>query len=155
MSLVNSIKNKVTAISPAVGQHKKYTVTLADIQALGAFTTGDIILDVLPPGAIVLTSRIKHSVPIAGAAGPISAATARLMFGATALAAGAIDVYAATTTTDSTSITGLTNVISPTALDGTSTTNLVMRITQTGATTGFSDVTAGSIDAWVDYKVLA
>lgn len=152
MSLVNNIKGIPTISNAAGGQRKKYTVSLADIQGLGAFTTGDVIIDVLPPGSIVTTSRIKHSASVAGAAGPISAATARLMFGATALGAGAIDVYAAPSTTDSTSVTGLTNVISPSALG--SNTNLVMRITQTGATTGFTDVTAGSIDAWVDWKVM-
>ena len=132
---------------------KRYTVTQADIIALGAFTTGDIILDVLPAGSVIITSRIKHSTSVAGAAGPISAATARLMFGATALGAGAIDVYAAVSTTDSTSVTGLTPVASPNALSAT--TNLVMRVTQTGATTGLSDATAGSIDAWVTYLVLS
>jgi hypothetical protein len=132
---------------------KRYTVDLTNLKALGAFTTGDIILDILPPGSIIVTSRIKHSTSIAGAAGPISAATARLMFGSTALGAGAIDVYAATSTTDSTSVTSITSVVSPNTLDVV--TNLVMRITQTGATTGFSDITAGSIDAWVQYATLS
>lgn len=151
MSLVNNLINKVIPMSTG-SMRKKYTVTAADIAKLGAFTTGDIILDVLPAGSIVTTARIKHSVAVAGAAGPITASTARLMLGATALNAAALDVYAAVNTTDSTTVTGLTNVISPNALDAT--TNLVMRITETGATTGLSDVTAGTIDAWVDYKVL-
>lgn len=151
MSLINNIL--LPASTGRSAYRKKYTVSAQDIAKLGAFTTGDIILDVLPAGAIITASRIKHNTAVAGAAGPITAATARLMFGATALNAAALDVYAATSTTDSTTVTGVTAVISPNALDAT--TNLVMRITETGATTGLSDVTAGSIDAWVDYKVLA
>lgn len=147
MSLVNNL-----AAVPTAGGRKKYTVSAAEIAALGAFTTGDVILDVLPANAIITHSRIKHNTAVVGAAGPITAATARLMFGATALNAGALDVFAATSTTDSTTVTGVTNVISPSALGAT--TNLVMRITETGATTGLSDVTAGSIDAWINYVVL-
>lgn len=154
MSLINTLLAVPTVTDETGGYLKKYTVSAAEIAKLGAFTTGDIILDVFPAGSIVMLDRIKHSVAVAGAAGPITASTARLMFGATALGAGALDVYAAIGTADATNaITGVTPVVSPNALNAT--TNLVMRITETGATTGLSDVTAGSIDAYVVVKVLA
>lgn len=138
--------------------HKEYVVTAAIIAQGGAFTTVDIVLDRLPPGAYVTADRIWHTTSVAGAAGPISASTARLKLVTeaaspitTQLGSGALDVYAATGVLDGTSsITGVTAV----AGDRENYTKLVMTVTQTGATTGLSDVTAGEIHAAVDWSSL-
>lgn len=142
MSLTNTILQ--TPPINSTGNRTVYNVTQADLQAGGAFTTVDIILDNFPAGAILTSSRIKHLTAVVGAS--VSASTARLFFGAsaslTAVGSGALDVFAAPGTTDGThSITSTTQV----AGDTESPNQLVMRVTTTGA--NLSVVTAGAIEA--------
>lgn len=145
MSLVNTA---LPQYGVSAGGKRKYTVALSDIVAGGAFTTVDINLDTLPPGAIHLASRIKHSASVAGPS--ISAATARLYFNAVALGSGALDVFQAPGTTDGThAITSVTPVAGSIASTGNV---LMMRVTSTGA--NLSVATAGSIDASIEFLVL-
>lgn len=55
----------------------KYSISLAEIKALGATTAGSIVLTSLPAGTIVTHVFLKHSTALAGA-GPLTAATARV-----------------------------------------------------------------------------
>ena len=102
MSLVNNLLS-APQISADQGR-RTYHVKLADLQAGGAFTTVDIVLDNFPAGSVIEASRIKHLTSVAGTS--FSAATARLFFGPagseTALGSGALDVFAAPGTTDGT-----------------------------------------------------
>lgn len=225
MSLTNSLINPTVSMN-SYGR-KKYVVTKEDIAKGGAFTTVDILLDTFPAGTIFGTSAIKHTVAVAGAAGPITAATARLkvITGAaspitTYLTPSALDAFAAVGVLDGTSSVGsggysgtftlngttpvtVTNAnvavtdaiaISLNTVGGTvgvqphiatitagtgftvvgtasdtsvynyslgkstssvagdidSVNYLYMTVTETGATTGLSDVTAGEIHAWVN-----
>lgn len=139
MSLTNNLitGNLVTSSYPT----RIYKVTIDDIVALGAYTTGIVVLDTLPAGWVLLADRIKHVTAVGG--GGITASTARLSFNGTALGAGALDVYAAVGTTDGThSITGVT----PIAGDAEATSTLIMTITST--TSNLSAATAGEIHAW-------
>ncbi len=150
MSLINNLAAVPTVTDETGGFIPKYTVSAAEIAKLGAFTTGDIILDTFPAGSVVLMSRVKDSVAVAGTS--FSAATARLYFGATALGSGTLNVFDAVGTADGTdAITDITGAVSPNAL--TAETNLIMRITSTGG--NLSAATAGSIDAYAVVKVLA
>ncbi len=147
MSLVNTNSQKGPLVSASFKD--KYTVALADIVAGGAFTTVDINLDTLPAGAIHLASRIKHSAALVGPS--ISAGTARLYFNATALGSGALDIFQAPGTTEAThDITSVTPVAGSIASTGNI---LMMRVTSTGA--NLSVATAGSIDASIEYIVMA
>lgn len=149
MSLVNNLLNVPTVTDETGGYLKKYTVGLSDLKKGGAFTTVDIILDVMPAGSVVLLSRVKDSTAVAGTS--FSAATARLYFGATALGSGTLDVFDAVGTADGTdAITDITGAVSPSALDAT--TNLIMRVTSTGG--NLSATTSGSIDAYIVWKIL-
>lgn len=134
------------------GVRPKYSVRLGDLIAGGAFTTMDVILARFPAGAMLQRSRIKHSESVAGTS--FSAATARLYFGPSgglnALGAGALDVFAATGSTDGThSITSTTQV----AGDLEDENLLVMRVTSTGG--NLAAATAGIIDAVADVADLS
>lgn len=149
MSNINSLINVPTVTDETGGYNKRYSVKLADLIAGGAFTTVDVILETFPAGSIVKYARVKHSTAVAGTS--FSASTARLMFGATALGSGALDVFAAVGTTEGThAITDITGAVSPNALSAT--TNLVMRVTSTGG--NLSATTAGQIDAYADVATL-
>lgn len=156
MSLTNTLVRDAIINT---NRRKEYIVPFTEINDGGAFTTVDIVLEVFPAGFIHEASRIWHEVAVAGAAGPITAATARLKLVTAAtspvstnLGAGALDVYAAPGVLDGTSsITSVTKV----AGDLEATTSLIMTVTETGATTGLSDVTAGEIHAVLDYQILA
>lgn len=143
MALTNPLV-ATPGISGTAGR-KKYTVSAAEIAALGAFTTGTITLDTLPAGALVYSARIKHSVAVNIA----TSLSARLYF-ITDLGAGALDVFAAVGTTLGThEITDVTPRVG--LISGTNT--LLMKFTNGGG--NLSTVTAGSIDAWIDYIVLS
>lgn len=155
MSLTNTLVAKPIT---STNRRREYVVDATEIARGAAFTTVDIVLDRLPPGAIIYSNRIWHTTAVAGATGPISASTARLKLVteaaspiSTSLGAGALDVFAAPGVLDGTSsITGVT----PVAGDKENYTKLVMTVTETGGTTGLSNVTAGEIHATVDYAVL-
>lgn len=143
MALTNTLSAK-PIVSPTAGR-LKYTVSAAEMVALGAFTTGIINLDTLPAGAIVTSARIKHSTAV----GIATSLSARLYF-TTDLGAGALDVFAAVGTTigthEITDVTPRVGLISGTNL-------LQMKFTNGGA--NMSTITAGSIDAWISYHVLS
>lgn len=151
MSLANFALNQPVSNAVA-GNPRKFTATTADIVAGGAFTTVDVKWN-LPEGAVLNSARIKHSEAVAGATGPIMTSTARLFFNGTALGSGTLDVFAAPGSTAGTHY--ITDITGNGAGKVDDVNVLLMRITETGATTGLSDVTAGSIDAWVDYSIMA
>lgn len=126
------------------GNRRKYTVSAAEMAALGAFTTGIITLATLPAGTVLNMARIKHSTAVNIA----TSLSARLYF-TTDLGAGALDVFAAVGTTVGTheiiDVTPRVGLISGTNL-------LQMKFTNGGA--NMSTITVGSIDAWVDWDVL-
>lgn len=125
---------------------KKYTITAADLVALGAYTTGIITLDTLPAGTILQYSRIKHSVAV----GIATSLSARGYFASTDLGGAALDVFAAVgTTVDTHEKTSTTPVVG--LISGTNA--LQVKFTNGGA--NLSTVTAGSIDFWVQYTVLS
>lgn len=142
MALTNTLIAPPTV--SGTGFRKKYTVSAAEMAALGAFTTGIINLATLPAGTILRSARIKHSTAVNIA----TSLSARLYF-TTDLGAGALDVFAAPGTTigthEITDVTPRVGLISGTNL-------LQMKFTNGGA--NLSTVTVGSVDAWVDYIVL-
>lgn len=135
------------ATTPGVniyGSRLKYTVSAAQMAALGAFTTGTITLDNLPAGVILWSARIKHSTAVNIA----TSLSARLYMG-TDLGAGALDVFAAVGTTVGThEITDVTPRVG--LISGTNA--LLLKFTNGGG--NMSTITAGSIDVWIDYTVL-
>lgn len=141
MALTNTL---IAPPTTGTGYRRKYTVSASEIAALGAFTTGIVTLDTLPAGAIVTGARIKHSVAVNVA----TSLSARLYF-VTDLGAGALDVFAAPGTTigthEITDVTPRVGLISGTNL-------LQMKFTNGGG--NLSTVTAGSVDAYVDYIIL-
>lgn len=143
MALTNALV-ATPSISATAGR-KKYTVSAAEMAALGAFTTGIINLDTLPAGAVIYSARIKHSTAVNIA----TSLSARLYF-TTDLGAGALDVFAAVGTTigthEITDVTPRVGLISGTNL-------LQMKFTNGGA--NLSTITVGSIDAYIDYIVLS
>lgn len=150
MSLTNSMI--VGPLMNSNGVRPKYSVSLGDLIAGGAFATVDIILARFPAGAMLQRSRIKHEESVDGTA--FSASTARLYFGKSgslgALGAGALDVFAATGSTDGThSITSTTQV----AGDLEDENLLVMRVTSTGG--NLEAATAGIISAVADVADLS
>lgn len=142
MALTNTLQAKPAG--DQYGSGLKYTISAAEIAALGAFTTGDIILATLPAGTILTLARIKHSVAVNIA----TSLSARLYF-TTDLGGAALDVFAAPGTTldthEKTDVTPRKGLIS-------GTNNLLIKFTNGGA--NLSTVTAGSIDVWIDYTVL-
>lgn len=147
MALTNSLAIGGVGID-LYGTCKKYTINLADIVALGAFTTGTINLDTLPAGAVVQAWRIKHSQAVAGPS--ISAATAQVVTPNNSFGA-AFDVFQAVSTTALQ--TGSNAATITPAENFAATTNLQLALTSTGA--NLSVATAGKINVWVKYTVLA
>ncbi len=121
----------------------RYNITLADLQALGAATSGVITLVTLPAGSILSDVLVKHKTALAGPS--LSAATAR------ATTAGknwgtAYDVFQAASGTafdydDESQVVSFTTD-----------TDLRLSVTTTGA--NLSALTAGEIDVFIEYKVL-
>lgn len=122
--------------------HLKYTLKLADFTALGAVTSGDITLDNLPPGALIIGFAIK---PPAIFAGPsLSAATIGLKLNSTAKGTP-VSVF--------TNANGTLDVL--VAADGLITTPTVLKaaVALTGANA--NALTAAQVDIIVNYTVLA
>jgi hypothetical protein len=124
----------------------KFTVTLADIVALGAFTTGDVILCKMPSGAYITHTRVKHSTAVAGPS--ISACTAQVQT-ATGNRGGAQNVFTApgNTTADYDLFLNVTATAEE-ALG--STVPVYLHFIATGA--NLSVATAGQIDVVVGYR---
>ncbi len=127
-------------------------VSLADLQGLGAFTTGDLIIHTCNPGQVTLWTLVKHRVAIAGT-GPISAATARVFSqplsstqsaSVTNTYGTAFDVYQAVadTTFD---FDGTHPAVEAMGAQS----QLILRVTTTGG--NLSAITAGTIDVWFGY----
>ena len=64
MALTHDPINK--AVSNSYGTHLNYRVKLADLVALGAFTSGDITLFTLPAGAIVTRTLVTTVTAVTG-----------------------------------------------------------------------------------------
>lgn len=143
MALTNTLI--ATPSVSATSGRLKYTVSAAEMAALGAFTTGIITLDTLPAGAVVTMARIKHSTAVNIA----TSLSARLYF-TTDLGSGALDVFAAVGTTigthEITDVTPRVGLISGTNL-------LQMKFTNGGG--NLSTITVGSVDCWINYTVLS
>jgi hypothetical protein len=125
---------------------RKYTVKLADIVALGAFTSGDVTLTNLPANSVVLFSLVKHSTAVAGPS--ISAATAQLITGNNSFGT-AFNVFQAVSTS---ARDQFINVTATSKENFAVVTPLMLHLTSTGA--NLSAVTAGQIDVTVIYEVL-
>lgn len=142
MALINPLVAKPSY--SGIGNRLKYTVSAAEMAALGAFTTGQITLATLPAGTILNRARIKHSTAVNIA----TSLSARLYF-TTDLGSGALDVFAAVGTTVGThEITDVTPRVG--LISGTN--DLLLKFTNGGG--NMSTITAGSIDIWIDYEVL-
>lgn len=125
------------------GTRTQYTISAAEMAALGAFTTGQITLATLPAGVILNWARLKHSVAVNIA----TSLSARLYFN-TDLGSGALDVFAAPGTTVGThEITDVTPRVG--LISGTNA--LLLKFTNGGA--NMSTITAGSIDVWIDFDI--
>lgn len=148
MSLVNNLLSS-GKVSNAYGTGMLYKITTADIVALGAFAAGNIVLDNLPPGAVVTYGRIKHSQCVSG--GSVSAATVRVATANNSFGVGAFNVY----TTNAVSNTALQLFGPVTVTPVGENFAAVTPIYVTFATTGnLNTATAGAIDVWLQYIVL-
>jgi hypothetical protein len=146
-----ALTNTITAgnvQADAYGIGKKYFITTADLVALGAFTTGTIVLDALPAGAVVRMIRIKHTQSVAGPS--ITAATAQVAT-ANNTYGSAFDIFQAVANT-----AAAMSTVQPTSgnvENFATTTTLNLNLTTTGA--NFSVVTTGALWAIVRYELLA
>ena len=125
----------------------KFTVTLADIVALGAFTSGDVILIKIPARAYITHTFTKHSTAVAGPS--ISACTALVQTANGTRGAGTLDVFAAP------GAAGYDLFVNPTATlkeSVVAVTPVFLHIVATGA--NLSVATAGQIDVVIGYRVL-
>ena len=120
---------------------KKYTVTTADLTALGAVLNGDITLDTVPPGTVVRMTLVKPLVAVTGVTtcvGYVRTTTPAVDFGVTtfnlkaAVSATNFDFYA-----------------TPKAMQFASSTPLVFHVITT--VDNLSAVTAGTIEIWIDF----
>ena len=136
-------------VSDIYGQGAVYNITLADLQAIGATTSGNIILDNLPAGAIVHLGKIKHSVALVGA-GPVTAATVRVATANNNYGAAAFDVFQAVSDT-ARQIFGPA-ATTPVAENENAVTPIYATVTLTGGNA--SGLTAGRIQVWIRYTVL-
>jgi hypothetical protein len=127
----------------------KFTVVLADIVALGAFTTGDVILCKMPSRAFIQYAFIKHSTAIVGPS--ISACTVQLQT-ATGNRSATLDVFAAVSNT-------LYEVAIPITQAAVKETTLgvvvpvYLHFVATGA--NLSVATAGQVDVILAYRCIA
>jgi hypothetical protein len=117
----------------------KYSISLADLKALGANTSGSIVLTSLPAGTIVTHVFLKHSTALVGPS--LSAATARVNANSKNFAT-AYDVFAAVSAT----AFDYDDEAQFIKYDGAA--NLQVTITLTGANA--NALTAGAIDVYVE-----
>ena len=122
----------------------KYSITLADLVALGAATSGTITLEAaLPAGSVITNTLVKPTTALAGPS--LSAATARVTTTSPTKTFGtAYDVFQAVGDTvhsydGASQFTGIA-----------ATPALLLSMTSTGA--NFSALTAGAIDVYFEYE---
>jgi hypothetical protein len=120
---------------------KKYRVELADLVGLGAFTSGDIILESLPPGACVTRTLVKPLTAVTGVGTAVGyVKTSGSDYGTTSFnlktAVSATRFDLATATAAIVSMTAATNLLFHVVVD-----------------TTCDAITAGQVDIWVDYVV--
>ncbi len=139
-------------LATGVSPFRNVRVSLADLQGLGAFTTGDLIIHICNPGQITLWTMVKPRVAIAGT-GPISAATARVFSqplsstqsaSVTNTYGTAFDVYQAVGATVF-DFDGTHPAVEATAAQS----QMILRVTTTGG--NLNAITAGVIDVWFGY----
>lgn len=133
-----------TASTITTSFQKKYTVTAAQIAAIGAATSGNVYIDTVPAGSLVGPVFWKHNTAVVGAS--VSAATARVTTTNNNYGSGALDVFAAP------SATGYILDVTPKMESYGAATVINLAMTTTGANA--SVVTAGSIDVWFDVRPL-
>ena len=118
--------------------HLKYSISAAELVALGATTTFDFPLDSLPPGAVIYSTMIKS----AGVINAGTTGTAQFKFNGTLIGA-AVDIKTITGLVNNTIANGSLSAANP----------LVMTVTTTNA---FSTLTTGGpIEGVLNYSVLA
>lgn len=142
---------------------RRWVITLADMQGLGAFTAGDILLAELPAGAMVTRTVLKHETALTDAVGgsgsavALSASTARILTVAQNAAAAASAIHSFGTAYDVFAAPSNTaiDVGNPTAAfeAWASPTWLICRFSATGANLGA--LTNGKIYCFVDYIVFS
>jgi hypothetical protein len=130
--------------------HLKYTVLLADIVALGAALTGDIVLDTLPPGAVIHGASIHASTTVSG--GTIATATAQLKLNTTLLGPAAANVFtgAGAENTAGLFLAAVGTQIGVSNLGSANT----LKLTLTTTVGNLNAATQGQIDVIVTYSVL-
>ncbi len=136
-------------VADAYGNGNVYSVTLADLIAIGAATSGNIILDNLPAGAIVTLGRVKHTQAVAGA-GPVTAATVRIATANNSYGSAAFNIFQAVG--DTTMQNFGTTTVTPVAENWAAVTPIYATVTLTGGNA--SDLTAGAFKVWLRYTVL-
>lgn len=133
----------------AYGQGMVYNVSLADLIGIGANTSGDIILDNLPAGAIVTLGRVKHTQAVVGA-GPVTAATVRIATANNSYGSAAFNIFQAVA--DATMQNFGTVTVTPVAENWAAVTPIYATVTLTGGNA--SGLTAGAFKVWIRYTVL-
>lgn len=133
------------------GEGLKFNITLAQMVALGAFTTGSLVLPFpgggFPPGAIVQLLRIKHSQALVGA-GPVSAATIQ-MATANNTYGSAFDIFQAVSNTALYTLQATSSNVENFA----AVTPVQVNFALTGG--NLSGLTAGAVSLWIRYVLLA
>lgn len=142
----NSDINYAAYTQPGQNYEWKFTVTQADIAALGAFLTGDVILEKLPARALILRTFVKHSTSVAGPS--IATCTAQVTT-ATGNRGGALDVFAAPSATAYDVFLNITATAKEANITGT--TPVLLHFITTGA--NLSVATAGQVDVVITYCV--
>lgn len=122
---------------------KKYRVELADLTGLGAFTSGDLILESLPPGACILRTLVKPLTAFTGVGTAVGyVKTSGSDYGTTSFnlktAVSATRFDLATATAAIVSMDAATNLLFHVIVD-----------------TTCDAITAGQVDIWVDYTTFS
>lgn len=146
---INYMQQKMLKMPNMVSQQTSvpivahFSVTTAQLAAIGAATSGDILLTTLPAKSAVLTTLVKHSEAVVGAS--VSASTARVITANTNYGT-AFNIFQApgATVSDFYATPKIENYATTTALN--------LHVTTTGA--NLSVVTAGAVDVWVTYYIM-
>lgn len=126
----------------------KFLITAADLAALGAFTTGDVILLNLPPNAFITHTFLKPAVAVVGPS--ISACTAQVQTATAARGGAALDCVPAVSATNYDIWIPITEAQVKEATLA-SATPVFVHFVATGA--NLSVVTTGSITVTIGFRV--
>lgn len=132
-------------IADAFGIGRKYNVALADITLAGGVLQGNLLLDTLPPGALMQYVRIKHSQACAGPS--VTAVTAQVGDGTNSWGS-AFDIFQAPSNTALSTAQLTASNIGPFAANW----PIYLTLIATGGNLGV--LTAGALAVWLRWTIV-